>query len=101
MDRTNFFNITTTDGNQEYDHLYNTLSRFTINYPVRYYRIQEEDIMRPDLISYKAYQSVSYWWLIAFINNINNPFTDMEVGNLIKIPNTIDIYDFYKKYSLR
>jgi len=101
MNRTNFFKITVVEGTPEYDHLYNTLSRFAVNYPVKYYRIQEEDLMRPDLISYKAYRSVKYWWLIAFLNNINNPFVDMEVGDLIKIPSTLDIYEFYKQYSLR
>ena len=101
MDRTNFFNIVDNGNGSEYDFLYNTLSRFTMEYPVQYYRIHSEDIMRPDLISYKAYGSVKYWWIICFVNDIQNPIIDITVGNLIKIPNIIDIYSFYKKYSFR
>lgn len=101
MDRTNFFQIVNVGNGDEYDHLYNTLSRFVTNYPVQYYRISQDDIMRPDLISYKAYGSVKYWWLVCYLNDIHDPFNDMTVGDLIKIPNILDIYSFYKKYSIR
>lgn len=101
MDRTVFYNITDIGNGDEYDHLYNNLSKFKITYPVQYYRITEEDTMRPDLISYKAYGAVDFWWLLMMYNKINSPLTDMEVGTLLKIPSILDIYTFYKKYSLR
>jgi len=101
MERTNFYTKTTVNGNEEYDHLYNSLSRFTMNYPIQYYRIEDGDVLRPDLISYTAYGTVKYWWLLCFVNNIQDPFNDIIVGDLIKIPHVLDIYEFYKKYSLR
>jgi len=101
MNRTDFFTITVSDSISEYDHLHNTLSRFVMNYPVSYYRIMQDDILRPDLISYKAYGTVQYWWLVCFVNEIKNPFVDITVGKLMKIPNILDIYQFYKQYSLR
>ena len=79
----------------------NSLSRFVMNYPVSYYQIVESDVMRPDMISYKAYGTVNYWWLILYVNDIEDPLNDMVSGTVIKIPNIIDIYSFYKSYSFR
>jgi len=101
MNRTNFFEETTVYDFKEYDHLYNSLSRFVMNYSVQYYRIMEDDLLRPDLISYKAYGTVKYWWLVCFVNKIQDPFTDLEVGALFTMPNILDIYEFYKKNSVR
>ena len=101
MDRTSFYTKETIDGIEEYDHLHNTLSEFTTVYPIQYYRIVEEDIMRPDLISYKIYGTIKFWWLIMMFNNIHDVFHEMEVGALIKIPSILDTYTFYKKYALR
>ncbi len=101
MDRTSFYNITDVGNGSEYDHLYNNLSKFNMLYPATYYRIKEEDLMRLDLVSYKAYQTVDYWWLIGVVNQIENPLLDMVVGDLLKLPNILDIYQFYKDYSLR
>jgi len=72
-----------------------------MNYPVSYYQVRQDDFMRPDLISYKVYQTVKFWWLIMTVNNINNPFTDLTVGLTLQIPNLLDVYTFYKKYSVR
>lgn len=101
MDRTAFYSITNVGAGSEYDHLYNNLSKFTMTYPLLYYRVKEEDIMRLDLVSYKVYKTVDYWWLIGVVNQIEDPFNDVQVGDLLKIPNILDIYSFYKKYSLR
>jgi hypothetical protein len=100
MERTDFFNKTIIDGAEEYDHLYNNLSKFTMSYPAQYYRVRSDDLLRPDLISYKAYGTVKYWWIICYINSIHNIFEDIAVGDLLKIPSTIDIYTFYKRYRL-
>jgi len=101
MNRTSFYTITDVGNGNEYDHLHNTLSKFTMTYPLSYYRVKEEDIMRLDLVSYKVYKTVDYWWLIGVVNKIEDPFNDIAVGDLLKIPSIFDIYTFYKKYSLR
>ena len=100
MDRTDFYQIITVRGNAEYDFLQNSLSSFAMNYPVTYYQVVREDVLRPDLISYKVYQNVDYWWLICFVNNIANVWTDIKVGDLYKIPNILDIYSFYKQFAI-
>ena len=101
MDRTNFYNIATVNGIQEFDFLNNTLSFFSMNYPVTYYQVNESDLMRPDMISYKCYNgSCEYWWIIAYVNAIQNPLTDFTVGQILTIPSFIDIINFYRQYAL-
>lgn len=100
MDRTDFYKIITVRGNPEYDYLQNSLSNFVTNYPIAYYRVVQEDLGRLDLISYKQYQTVDYWWLVGYINDVENVWTDMVVGDLYKIPSVIDIYNFYKQYAI-
>lgn len=103
MDRTkffqNYFNETTQVN--ELDYLYNNLSKMALKYSTSRYRVSEQDLMRPDLISYKVYGTVNYWWVILVINNIQNPFLDLSVGQMLLIPNENDLYDFRKKYRLR
>lgn len=82
----------------EVDFLHHSLSNFKKKYPVSYYRVDESDKNRPDLISYRCYGSVKYWWLILAANSISNPF-ELEVGKVLEIPNILDIYEFYKQYA--
>jgi len=93
--------LTEVDSIKELDFLYNSFVGWRENYPVGYYRVTSEDILRPDLISYKNYGTVAYWWLILFVNEIQDPFTDLEVGKVLRIPSTLDIYDFFRGYRLR
>lgn len=100
MDRIEFYNITDIGNGNEYDFLYNNLQKFQPQYPVQYYRLKGEDEMRLDLVSYKCYGTVQFWWLLGSYNGIKDPFTDMNSGDLFKVPNVLDVYDFYKKYKM-
>lgn len=86
---------------EELDFLDNSLSRFTIGYEPTYYMLSESDMLRPDLISSSNYGNVGYWWLILFINGVQDVFTEPTVGQLYTIPNMLDIYDFSKKFKVR
>lgn len=101
MNRTNFYHIETVDGTNELDFLHNSLSEFTMEYPPSYYRVNGVDLMRPYLISYRFYGTVNFWWILMLVNGIDNPLTDMEVGQILKIPSKLDIYAFQKKYRVR
>ena len=101
MNRTNFFNIETVDSVNELDFMRNSLSGFTMEYPPAYYRVNGIDLMRPFLISYRYYGTVGFWWIIMLVNGITNPLTDMEVGQILKIPSKLDIYAFQKKFRVR
>jgi len=101
MNRVNFYNIAMVDGVNELDFMYNSLSEFTMEYPPMYYRIHGADLMRPFLISDRHYGTVNFWWIIMLVNGITNPLVDMEVGQILKIPNKLDIYAFQKKFRVR
>ena len=101
MNRLNFYQVETIEGVPELDYLSNNLSKFSMIYPISYYVVHQDDLLRPDLISYKIYGTVKFWWLIMFINNIENIFSDLELGLTLQIPNVLDIYSFYRKWSVR
>jgi hypothetical protein len=101
MNRTLFYDIETVDGIEELDFMDNSLSGLLFKYEPIYYRVVETDVMRPDLISYKNYGTVTYWWIVCLVNGVENPLLDIKVGDLYKLPNVIDIYDFYKNYRKR
>ena len=101
MDRTRFYVEESVNSIREVDFLYNNISKFVMKYSPGYYRVDESDIMRPDMISYKNYGTVRYWWLLMFINEIEDSFNDLYVGQLLTIPNLLDVYDFYKRYRVR
>lgn len=101
MKRTNFYHIEAVDEVNELDFLHNSLSEFAMDYPVSYYRVNGIDLMRPGLISYRHYGTVHFWWIIMLVNGIDNPLTDIEVGQILKIPSKLDIYAFQKKFRVR
>ena len=37
-------------------------------------------------ISYRFYRTYKLWWLICKFNNVRNPFEELTVGKLLKIP---------------
>jgi len=92
MKRTRFYKKVTVDGVDELDFLYNNLSDFTFQYEPEYYRITDSDVPDPPLISYKAYGSVEFWWIILLVN---------EIETILTIPHKLDIYNFQKKFKIR
>lgn len=101
MGRTAFYTEEKVDGIMEFDFLKNSLSNFVMKYDHGEYRVGDDDIMRPELISFKVYGSVQYWWLICHVNKIYDIFNDIKSGMLLIIPNMIDIYDFTKQYKVK
>ena len=55
--------------------------------------VKEKYIGALDKLSYELYGTEEYWWVIADFNNIIDPFLDMQVGDVIKVPskNKIDL----------
>jgi len=101
MDRTKFYEITTSNIGKELDFLRTNISKFEMRFKPLYYRVSEEDLLRPDMISHRNYNTVRYWWLVMSVNSIFDPFNELFVGKKLQIPNILDIYEFYKKYGKR
>jgi hypothetical protein len=100
MNRTLFFEKVKIDGVEEYDFLEPGYHDFEIKRSPVYYRLDSIDRKRPDIISYKNYGTVDYWWIILLVNSLDNPFTDTAIGTITMIPNIYDIHDFYSEFKL-
>lgn len=61
-----------------------------IDFPARsddsVYSVQESDIGRLDLVAEKYYSDPLLWWVIADVNGISDPITDMFSGQELRIP---------------
>ena len=101
MKRTLFYQKFTTDGVEELDFLYNPLSDFKTEYEVKYYRVNDSDVPDPWLISYRCYGTVAFWWILLVVNEIQDPFSELTPGLLLKVPNVLDIYKFQRKSRVR
>ena len=94
--RTNFYRKSIVDGHNEIDLVKNYFNDlFKINRPLRYYSIEDVDLQRPDLLSIKFYGKQDYWWIVAKYNQLDDWWNDIEVGQIISVPATADIEDFY------
>jgi len=93
--------VVTNDSIEELDFLDENLSNFKLSYSPGYYRVNSNDIWRPDLISYKIYGDVKYWWILLLYNGIDDPFNDIQTGDIMEVPNILDIYTFFKKFKTR
>lgn len=101
MNRTLFYERETVDSIEELDFLNNTISDFRIKRRPMYYKVRQVDVGAFDLISKKAYGSEQYWWIICLVNDVVDIVESVSVGDILKIPNILDIYDFYKKQVRR
>lgn len=61
---------------------------------VRQRRISSSEESSPELISLQEYGSEQYWWVILFINKIQDPINELTAGTLIFIPRLKDIEEF-------
>lgn len=47
---------------------------------------------RLDIISCRYYKSPIMWWVIAIANNIIDPFSEVPIGTVLRIPALTSIY---------
>lgn len=61
--------------------------------------ITQEFDQRPDLLSYKLYETSRLWWVFAMRNLdiIKDPIRDFKAGTKIKLPSTESVKDLYSR----
>ena len=101
MDRTKFYDITTVDSVEELDFMTTNIDKFVYQYPFQYHRVTESDAKRADLISNQYYDTIDYWWVVLRVNGIRDPFNGLAIGDILRIPSLLDLYDNAKKYKVR
>lgn len=57
-----------------------------------YHRVASHEIGRLDIIANNYYKNSLLWWVIAEANEIRNPFEDMRIGAIIRIPTIETLY---------
>jgi nucleoid-associated protein YgaU len=82
----NLFNVVQL-GEKSYFNICKTIQFDNIDYIpqsyIDYYIVKEGDTWT--LISYKFYGTIKLWWLICKVNNIQDPFMDLQIGMSLKI----------------
>jgi hypothetical protein len=94
LDRSNYLKSEQTIFGLEKDLLTNSIKGFVPSRVVNKYKLQSNDIARPDLISIKAYGKQDYWWFIMKYNNIDDMWNEMYINMTVDLPNEIDIINF-------
>lgn len=63
------------------------------------YIITQEFNQRPDLLSYKLYETSRLWWVFAMRNldTIKDPIRDFKAGTKIKLPANESIKELYSR----
>ena len=62
--------------------------KFISNDIESYYTVAANEVSRLDLISYKLYGTVDFWWAIAIANYIEFPELAPAEGEVLAIPST-------------
>lgn len=88
--------------NEDQTRFINLFKFYIINEEIKekafYFKLYEaEEIDRWDLISYKAYGSSRFYWILCIFNDILNPFEQLESGQFIKIIKPDYLYQILKE----
>lgn len=82
--------------------LLNVWRSFTFNDEVIYntpyyetYEVENDDWW--DNIAYKFYGTPNLWWVVSMMNNVVNPFEELEIGSNIKILREQYLYQLLKE----
>ena len=94
LNRSNFLDTQEVNNKLEKDLVMHRFDLFKIKRSAQYYTIRYDDIQRPDLLSLKLYGKVDYYWIIGMVNSINDWWNDLIIGEVIIVPDILDIEDF-------
>jgi len=94
FDRTKRFKKVIINGISEPDMLTNSVTSFKFTGEKTFYTLTSSDIQRPDLLSYKLFGAMNYWWLLLKINKIEDVWNDLNAGDVITVPSKRDMEDY-------
>ena len=84
------------EGVNEVDLPINGFNNHEFNLTPRLYQLTESDIQRPDMISYKLYNSVGMWWLLMKYNKVEDIWNDLFVGMILEAPQKSELEEYYR-----
>jgi len=97
------FLFDTTDEGQytEIDILNNKMEGIADIREIDKYRVTELTHDRLDLISFKFYGNYHMGWLICEYNEIIDPFSEISVGDILRIPSLDGYYRYFTRNARR
>lgn len=93
--RTYYFSKNLVDGIEEYDLSSFDPKDYDFGDVVRV-MVTEDELCRPELISWRCYQTGDYWWFLMWYNGISDVWNDLEFGQVLKIPQISKVRDFLR-----
>lgn len=90
---TNFLTTNLVDGINEYNLSSINIKDYTFS-RFDYTRVLKGEYCRPDLLCYRIYGTIEYWWILLEINNISNPWDDLVEYTYIKYPPASEMQKF-------
>lgn len=59
--------------------------------------VRSVDRRRPDVLSYRAYGSMNYWWFLMWYNGICDVWNDLAENQVLKFPDIAVVDEFLNK----
>lgn len=94
--RTNYLNIEKVDDVSEYDLACLKKDDFDFG-PERAMVVKAREICRPDILSYRAYNTQNYWWFLMWYNGISDIWNDLCEGMVLVYPDIYYVREFLKE----
>lgn len=95
----NFYTNNVVDGINEYNLSSINIKDFKFT-SFDYIMVKREEEYRPDLVCYRIYGTIEYWWILLEINDISNIWEDFLEYRVLKYPPISDmqkLVEFLKK----
>jgi len=94
--RTNFLAQDSSHDVMEWDLLLSNWDLFETKRPIKFDTVQYSDIQRPDMLCFRIYGTIDYWWILCKFNQIDDVWNDMYIGMDLIVPSVEDIQEFYR-----
>jgi|TARA_R110001592_G_scaffold65278_1_gene200451 hypothetical protein len=94
--RGSFSEMNIVNGVNEVDMPMNGFNTQVFNLKPTLYQVTESDIQRPEMISYKVYNSMDMWWLLMKYNKVEDIWNDLFVGMVLEVPPKKELEAYYR-----
>lgn len=71
---------------RDFDILAFSFDKAFFDIPYQEYVVQNDELGRPDLISFRVYNDTDFWSFIMLYNHLADPFTDLKPTKTLRIP---------------
>lgn len=65
----------------------------------KFYSCTEQDVCRPDIISYRIYGTVNYWAFLMWYNGITDIWNDIRPSMIIRYPDLELVREAHRLYA--